>query len=233
MLSLKQLRGFIKWYYSEYINKNSVGDVYTSLSHRGYDDIVGFERRTSALKKLVSRNNFKNSAVLDLACGTGAFIQAVIDHKPKRTVGVDLTAGMLEVAKKRFKHFKNISFIHQSFMNVHFPKGTFDYILLANASRYIPFGEEKTFFSNVHSWLKPNGVFIILSDNVFGYSTFGRILSKLIYGRNIAGKINPNTTADWALKQTLSTYFRIVRSEKVQEVFHMKHKAFFCQRIKR
>lgn len=207
-----------------------MGDVYASLSRHGYDDIVGFDRRASALKKLVSLNNFKNAAVLDLACGTGAFIQAIIDHKPKRIVGVDLTAGMLEVAKKRFIHVKNISLIHRSFMNVRFPKGTFDYILLANASRYIPFGEEKTFFSRVHSWLKPNGVFIILSDNVFGYSTFGRMLAKLIYGRNIAGKINPNTTADWALEQTLSNYFRIIRSAEIQEASYMRHKAFFCKR---
>lgn len=230
MLSLKQLRGFIKWYYSEYVGKNNVDHVYTSLSHHGYDDIVGFERRASALKKLVSRNNFNNATVLDLACGTGAFIQAVIDYKPKRVVGVDLTAGMLEVAKKRFKHVKHISFIHRSFMDVHFPKATFDCILLANASRYIPFGEEKTFFSNVRSWLKPNGVFIILSDNVFGYSTFGRMISKLIYWRNIAGKINPNTTADWALEQTLSNYFRIIRSAEIQEASYMRHKAFFCKR---
>ncbi len=209
---LTRLHGFIKWYFSEYVNKSEVKNVYDTLSQHGYDDIVGFDKRTIALKNLVRQYNFKNKTVLDLACGTGAFIQAVIDENPKKVVGVDLTAGMLGVAKKRFKKYKSVSFINQSFMDVSFPKESFDYILLANASRYIPFGDENIFFGNVQRWLKPKGIFVILSDNVFGFSTVGRLLSKVVYGRHINNKLNPNTTADWALEKTLPTYFRIEKS---------------------
>jgi len=223
-----RLQNFIKWYKYEYSGQSSTEETYEMISKDlGYDNTISYDKRINILSKLFVSKDIKGKEILDLACGTGAFISAIIDKSPKKVVGVDLTNGMLDIARKRFSNNK-ITFIHKSFMDVDFEKKSFDLILLANASRYIPFGEEETFFTNVKRWLKKDGIFVIHSD--FWGGNIGKIIAPIILRITNKKSLNPNTTFDWTLEKELLKYFDIIKKEYILETaFNAKHLAFFCK----
>ena len=113
-------------------------------------------------------------------------------------------------------------------MDVNFDNNSFDLILLANASRYIPFGKEEEFFTNVRRWLKNDGMFVIHSD-FFG-GKFGKLIAPIIMKFTDKKYLNPNTTFDWTLEKELLKYFDIIKKEYIlEEAFHSKHLTFFCK----
>jgi len=226
---INRLINFLKWYKYEYSGKASTQETYEMISKDlNYDKTIDFTERKIALSNLFSINDIKDKKILDLACGTGAFISAVIDKNPKKIVGVDLTEGMLNIARKRFVNDKRITFINKSFMDVDFKEGSFDLILLANASRYIPFGEEKRFFTNIRRWLKKDSVFVIHSD--FWGGSFGKLMAPIIKLVTNKKYLNPNTTFDWTLEKELHKYFSIFKKEYIKEITGASmHLAFFCK----
>ncbi len=231
MKKFTRIKGAVGWVGMEHIQNKGAEATYNKISNdSAYDQIIDYDARTEALSQLVNNISFVDKKVLDIACGSGAFINAVIDKKPLEIIGVDISKGMLELAKKRFANYPNTSFINKSFMDADFESNTLDYILLANASRYIPAGEEDVFFNKVKSWLKPNGYFIILSDNIFGTNTLGRILVSIFY--RLANDTNSKTALEWSLEPELKKHFNVEKSEKVGWAWHghAKHTAFFCKK---
>lgn len=232
MNKLNRISGAIDWIKTEHIFKKSAAQTYDRIAKNArYDSIIDFETRQDALKKLMQDIDVSNKKILDIACGSGAFINAIIGKKPKKVIGVDVSSGMLDLARRRFKHYSNVDFIHNSFMNVTFDISSFDYILLANASRYIPGGREKEFFINIKKWLKPKGYFIILSDNVFGISFLGKLLANVFYRLANDSNTNPKTALEWNLKPELEKYFVIENTGAVGWAWHgkAKHTAYFCR----
>ncbi len=228
MSTTQNLLGFLNWLKIEHKDKKSLQDTYNEISKDGkYDDYVNFSKRAEALKKMLVDYDFTDKNVLDLACGTGAFISAVIDKNPAEVVGVDLTQGMLAVAQKRFANQPAVKLINSSFMTVDLPPNHFDYILLANAARYIPSGQEAMFFGNVDRWLAANGTFIILSDIVSG-----KIIAPLVFRLLDNSKANTNTAFAWNLEKELVKYFSIIEVQKVGWALRgiFKHHAFFCKK---
>ena len=231
MNKLNRLQGAIDWVKTEHIWKKSAVETYDRIAQNSrYDKIIDFETRRDALIKLMKGIDVSNKKILDIACGSGAFISAVISKKPKKVIGVDVSSGMLELAKSRFRKYSNVDFIKSSFMDVSFAANSFDYILLANASRYIPDGKEQEFFNNVKKWLKPKGYFIILSDNVFGTSFYGKLLATVFYRLANKENTNPKTALEWNLKPELEKYFMIDKTLGVGWAWHgkAKHTAYFC-----
>ena len=116
-------KNFLFWWASEGLGKKSTEDVYNSLSvDNVYDKTVDYQDRLQSLKRVLTELNRNYKSVLDLACGTGVFVEAINPSKFERVVGVDLSEGMLRVAKKRLSKYKNITFIESSFMDIDFAK---------------------------------------------------------------------------------------------------------------
>lgn len=232
MNKLNRLQGAIGWILTEHINKKSAEETYDLVSkNSNYDEIVGFDERRDALKELIRNENITNKDVLDIACGSGAFIDAVLNKKPRSIVGVDLSTGMLKLAKRRFNGNRNITLIHNSFMDVVFNPKSFDFILLANAARYIPKEREDEFFKNIRRWLKVNGCFIILSDNIFGTNQLGKILVSFFYSWGNDKNINKKTSLEWNMETELKKHFVIEKTKGVGWAWHgkAKHTAYFCK----
>lgn len=138
---------------------------------------------------------------------------------------------MLKLAKRRFSGMRNITLIRNSFMNVVFDPKSFDYILLANAARYIPKGKEDEFFNKIKRWLKVNGCFIILSDNIFGTNLLGKILASFFYSWGNDKNINKKTSLEWNMENELNKYFVIEKTKGIGWAWHgkAKHTAYFCK----
>jgi ubiquinone/menaquinone biosynthesis C-methylase UbiE len=232
MHKVKQIYTFLKWLKLEHINDASTQETYQELSKdSNYDNIIDYDRRTKELEKLTNSLDIKGKSVLDLACGTGAFITAFLKQNPKEVVGVDITAGMLAVAKNRFKNNANVYLINKSFMDVEFDDNSFDFVVMANASRYIPSGQEDMFFTKVKKWLKDDGIFIIHGD--FWGGNLGKIIEPVLLHFTNKTHVNPATTFSGNLEKELLKHFEIFRRDFLQGsmAFGIKHSVFFCKNL--
>src|SRR6478735_8614494 len=109
---------------------------------------LGIDRqwRKKALSMLIP---FHPQDILDVATGTGdlAFMAESL-LQPKSITGIDLSAGMLEIANKRLKALKSgtkITFLKGDAEALPFPEGQFDAATVAFGARN---------FADLHSGLK-------------------------------------------------------------------------------
>ena len=75
--------------------------------------------------------------VLDVGCGTGTFVRRLVDANPAQAVvGVDLSAGMLGVARRTAGTAPNVRFVEASAEALPLPDGAFDVAVSASALHY-------------------------------------------------------------------------------------------------
>lgn len=69
---------------NEMFSNKSMEEVYDiAATKNDYDSAIVYDKRKSVLKKLLQPYNFENKSVLDLACGTGVFLDAIGTNKLK------------------------------------------------------------------------------------------------------------------------------------------------------
>ena len=101
--------------------------------------------------------------ILDLACGTGDITFMVAQKLTQgRVIGVDITAGMLEIAqrKKRRLALKTIEFELGDIMHLAFSEKRFDRITVGYGLRNVP--DISKLLKEVFRLLKPGGRFLSL-----------------------------------------------------------------------
>src|SRR6185312_10935044 len=52
--------------------------------------------------KLISNSSFEGKIVVDVGCGTGRHWRKIMDKKPARLIGYDVSEGMLQMLKQKF-----------------------------------------------------------------------------------------------------------------------------------
>ncbi len=115
--------------------------------------------------KMVSATNPKS--ILDIATGTGDLAILLSKSNANRIVGLDLSAGMLEVGKVKVKALglsEKIEMIQGDSENLPFQDNTFDAITVAFGVRN--FENLEKGLSEILRVLKPNGIFVILETSV-------------------------------------------------------------------
>jgi len=139
---------------------NNISGTYDFLNHflsLGIDVLW----RKKAIKELVS---IHPRMMLDVATGTGDFaFEAIKKLHPEKVIGVDISAGMLEVARKKI----NERSLHDVFSvqlgdseGLHFVDNTFDAITVAFGVRN--FENLEKGLRDMFRVLKPNGKIVIL-----------------------------------------------------------------------
>lgn len=94
---------------AEWSQKRDIMQHY-SLTAKSYDELYADEQKAKievAIKKVKIANN---SLILDSGCGTGLLFEYVAD-KAQMVVGLDISRGILEEAKKRAKKFGNVHLV--------------------------------------------------------------------------------------------------------------------------
>ncbi len=86
--------------------KEQVAEMFDNISHR-YDFLnhflslgIDIRWRKKAIKQL---KNDQPKQILDIATGTGDFAIEALALNPDKVIGVDISAGMLEIGKKKMK----------------------------------------------------------------------------------------------------------------------------------
>jgi ubiquinone/menaquinone biosynthesis methyltransferase len=134
------------------------------------------------------------SCALDLACGTGDIAYQVA-ARGARTIGLDVTHRMLQIARGKKQQGERIAFVTGDMSALPFPNAYFDLVTSGYGIRNVPALEPA--LAEIHRVLKPKGTFLSLDFNrpdgafvravYLGYLTVvGSILGVALHG-------NPDT----------------------------------------
>ncbi|HZV12214.1 MAG TPA: class I SAM-dependent methyltransferase [Candidatus Kapabacteria bacterium] len=122
-----------------------------------YDTAMG-ERTTviELLQKAIRENTPRAKNILELGCGTGAILKHFA--KDRNVYGLDLSKGMLAVARKEIPQAK---LYQQNMVNFRL-KEKFDviYSVFDSINHVLIFNDWKKIFANAHKHLSDGGIFV-------------------------------------------------------------------------
>jgi demethylmenaquinone methyltransferase/2-methoxy-6-polyprenyl-1,4-benzoquinol methylase len=150
--------------------KEQVAQMFDTISgnYDGLNRVISFGTDIKWRKKVLSIVQAKNpTTILDIATGTGDLAILLSKTKAEKIIGLDISAGMLEVGKKKIVQKKldnRIKMILGDSENLPFEDNSIDAITVAFGIRN--FENLEKGLSEIVRVLKPNGVFVILETSV-------------------------------------------------------------------
>lgn len=150
--------------------KEQVAKMFDTISTK-YDNlnrVISFGIDVKWRKKILKMVAATNPAtILDIATGTGDLAILLAETKAEKIIGLDISAGMLEVGKQKIAH-KNLSHKIEMVLgdseNIPFEDNSFDAITVGFGIRN--FEDLEKGLSEILRVLKPNGIFIILETSI-------------------------------------------------------------------
>jgi demethylmenaquinone methyltransferase/2-methoxy-6-polyprenyl-1,4-benzoquinol methylase len=167
--------------------KEQVAQMFDAISgnYDGLNRVISFGTDIKWRKKVLAIVNSTNpDTILDIATGTGDLALLMSETNATKIVGLDISAGMLDVGRKKIdqKNLSNkIEMILGDSEKMPFDDNTFDAITVAFGVRNFETLEKGLL--EILRVLKPNGVFVILETSVpekFPYKQGYKFYSKNI-----------------------------------------------------
>lgn len=150
--------------------KEQVAQMFDTISGN-YDNlnrVISFGIDVKWRKKVLKIvSDSKPKTILDIATGTGDLAILMAQSKAEKIIGLDISAGMLEVGRKKVEEKKlsnKIELILGDSENMPFEDNYFDAITVGFGVRN--FENLEKGFAEILRVLKPNGVFVILETSV-------------------------------------------------------------------
>ncbi|WP_163408945.1 bifunctional demethylmenaquinone methyltransferase/2-methoxy-6-polyprenyl-1,4-benzoquinol methylase UbiE [Flavobacterium ajazii] len=150
--------------------KEQVAQMFDTISGN-YDNlnrVISFGIDVKWRKKVLKIvSDSKPKTILDIATGTGDLAILMAQSNAQKIIGLDISAGMLEVGRKKIEEKKlsdRIELILGDSENIPFEDNYFDAITVGFGVRN--FENLEKGFSEILRVLKPNGVFVILETSV-------------------------------------------------------------------
>lgn len=143
--------------------------------------------------------------VLDIGCGAGqTTIAAALRARAGRSVGIDLSGPLLEVARSRAAGLDNVTFVQGDAQVYPFEPSGFDVAITRNGTMF--FADRSAAFANIAAAVRPGGrlallVWAAVEENDW-LTTVGRIVSA---GRTMPP---PPPGAPWAFSMSDPAYVR-------------------------
>lgn len=145
-----------------------VPDIYHTVA-RIYDPVRALWDTTfargveDAVNEAVTKYLPPGGKVLDLGCGTGVNIARLqrLGIPFSQYVGVDLTPEMLEMARQKFGHLPNVTFLQKDLLHDPLPDGEFDLVISTWVFSHL--GERaRAVVEKAQERLKPHGHVVLL-----------------------------------------------------------------------
>jgi demethylmenaquinone methyltransferase / 2-methoxy-6-polyprenyl-1,4-benzoquinol methylase len=155
---------------SELGKKEQVAQMFDNISgnYDGLNRVISFGIDVKWRKKVLQLvADKKPKTVLDIATGTGDLAILMTGTSAEEIIGLDISAGMLEVGKKKIAERKlgsKIQMVLGDSENIPYPDNYFDAITVAFGVRNFETLEKG--LTEILRVLKPNGIFVILETSV-------------------------------------------------------------------
>ena len=128
-------------------------------------------------------SNEKNmGSVIEFGCGTGYFTK-VIAKNAKHVIATDISDDMLEMAIKRLKDYKNVSFQKADCKATNFSDNEFDTVFMANLLHVIK--NPSCALEESYRILKPGGLLIAVDLTGYGMKFFDKMKMGFRYLRKV------------------------------------------------
>jgi ubiquinone/menaquinone biosynthesis C-methylase UbiE len=153
-----------------------------SSTDRGYDliapkfDLTPF-RTPEPIVEEIARRIGDVHAVLDVCCGTGAALGALRSRRIERIVGIDRSAGMLDVARQRVDSDPRVELVRGDALDMPFD-AEFDAAVSVGAFGHIEVKDEPRFVASIHRALKPGGRFVFATSTMPAWWTASRVMAE-------------------------------------------------------
>jgi demethylmenaquinone methyltransferase/2-methoxy-6-polyprenyl-1,4-benzoquinol methylase len=154
---------------SELGKKEQVAKMFDNISedYDGLNRVISLGIDVSWRKKVVKLIGENNpQQILDIATGTGDLALMMAKLNPKKIVGLDISAGMLEVGKQKIAKANlsdKIEMIVGDSENIPFDDNTFDAITVSFGVRN--FENLDKGLTEIYRVLKPGGKFVVLETS--------------------------------------------------------------------
>ena len=181
--------------------KEQVAQMFDTISgnYDGLNRVISFGIDVSWRKKVLQLvANTHPKTILDIATGTGDLAILMTKTNAEKIIGLDISAGMLDVGRKKIENRKlsdKIEMILADSESMPFDNNTFDAITVAFGVRN--FENLEKGLSEILRVLKPNGIFVILETSIpektpykQGYTFYSKnilpVIGKLFSKDNVA-----------------------------------------------
>lgn len=181
--------------------KEQVAQMFDTISgnYDGLNRVISFGIDVSWRKKVLQLvANTHPKTILDIATGTGDLAILMTKTNAEKIIGLDISAGMLDVGRKKIEDHKlsdKIEMILADSENMPFEDNTFDAITVAFGVRN--FENLEKGLSEILRVLKPSGIFVILETSIpektpykQGYTFYSKnilpLIGKLFSKDNVA-----------------------------------------------
>lgn len=150
--------------------KEQVAQMFDNISgnYDGLNRVISLGIDMKWRKKVVALVAEKNpETILDIATGTGDLVIMMSNTSAKKIIGLDISAGMLEVGKQKIEAKKlteKIEMVLGDSENMPYPDNYFDAITVSFGIRNFETLEKG--LAEIYRVLKPNGIFVILETSV-------------------------------------------------------------------
>lgn len=146
-----------------------------SSTQKGYDllaekfDYTPY-RTSSLILDIINRELEEMEMVeasLDVCCGTGAMTQILLDHSTSRVVGLDISKGMMDVARKKLSSHPGshiLEFVQGEALHLPFNE-EFDIVTNFGGLGHIVNKDVPLFLEKVNKSLKKDGRFIFVTTD--------------------------------------------------------------------
>ena len=191
---------------SELGKKEQVAQMFDTISgnYDGLNRVISFGIDIKWRKKVLQLVSDKNpKTVLDIATGTGDLAILMTETTAEKIIGLDISAGMLDVGRKKIEAKKlsnKIEMILADSENMPFENDTFDAITVAFGVRNFETLEKG--LAEILRVLKPNGIFVILETSVPEKTPYKQ--GYAFYSKNILPLIGKLFSKDDSAYQYLS-----------------------------
>jgi tRNA (cmo5U34)-methyltransferase len=101
------------------------------------------------------------SNILDLGCGTGLEIPAILEKAPlAHLTCVDLSLAMLDRLREKYGGGANLNLVQDSYLEIHLGRDFFDVILTSMTLHHLLPAQKAQLYSRIFHALKPGGIYV-------------------------------------------------------------------------
>jgi len=174
----------------------------------------------SVIPEMIKNLVFSSRNILDLGCGDGALIQAILKEFPnKKITGVDISPRRIDSLKKRFP---KKTFICGDISHIRLKRGVFDLVLSTQVIEHIK--DDKKMIEEMNKLLKKSGFLYVSSVikkpwAIYKYRNKGRFV------------LDPTHEREYKSKEEFLSLFKNKFKLIKLKIYPVKRKKIFTIRI--